>query len=63
MENQENVVVETKANKKGIIKFVGAALAGAGAVIGIKYFLKKRAEKQLVEDLEDSENEEIQKTE
>ena len=63
MENQENVVVETKTNKKGIIKFVGAALAGAGAVIGIKYFLKKRAEKQLVEDLEDSEKEEIQKTE
>ena len=63
MENQENVVVETKANKKGIIKFVGAVVAGAVAAIGIKCFLKKRAEKQLMEDLENSENEEIQETE
>lgn len=63
MENQENIVVETKANKKGIAKIVGAVLTGAAAVIGIKYFLKKRAEKQLMEDLENSEDEEIQETE
>lgn len=63
MENQENVVVETKANKKGIVKFIAAVGAGALAAIGIKYFLRKRAEKQLMEDLENSDVEEIQESE
>ena len=54
MENQENVVVETKS-KKGIAKVLVAVVAGAAAAIGIKYFLKKRQEKQLLGEIEDSE--------
>ena len=54
MENQENVVVETKS-KKGIAKVLVAVVAGAAAAIGIKYFLKKRQEKQLLDEIEDSE--------